>query len=370
MKFYFEHPDTVDNPKTFLTRDHDRGASSLIVKNTASFTTAKFIVAGNIGFENAEIVRPQTITAPDTLLVTPSTKFGHNGDSPITLIEYDKIKVYRSTAGINGTYNLLETIDIAIDADSTYYLDSSGRASYYYKFTYYNSNDTTESDYSDPIAGTGLVFHSLKTLIDRVFSLSGDGKKRLATANEIQNALNEFYTEVQADVAVATRRVDIETQDIPLSPDTDEYDLSANFLVEKGVKLSLDSGSTFNTPVPMYQLDSQGFVEQSYTKYAYLIVNNKIKLDKKPSSGEILRVFYVKATSTLNNQTDTLANLYINHTGMFVKHGVAYCYLKRGERDMYNDLKTDVRISKEAFIKWVKRISNNHPQYGEIAGQN
>ena len=55
---------------------------------------------------------------------------------------------------------------------------------------------------------------------------------------------------------------------------------------------------------------------------------------------------------------------------MFVKHGVAYCYLKRGERDMYNDLKTDVRISKEAFIKWVKRISNNHPQYGEIAGQN
>lgn len=368
MRFYIKHPNILDNPKTYLAQDYVKNQSSIKVKNTQGFSTSSYIVIGNLGFENAEVTLPQTITEPDTLGISPNTLFSHNGDTLITLIEWNKIKIYRSTAGISGTYLLLATVDIDVDADVTYYDDTTGRPTYYYKFSYFNESTNTESDVSDAFAGSGFVFYSKKTLIDRVSSLFGDSKNQFATEDEVGDWLNEFYGIAQTELALASKRSGVSKQDIQLDPDYDEYDLNTDFLVEAAVFLSMDGGKNFKTPVPMQQIDSSGRVIQSNTKYTYTIINNKIILDRKPdSTNEILRVFYNATTATLNNQTDTLSSAFVNHTGMFIKYGLAHYYLKDKNKDMYDLLSKNALDGLKLFISYLKRLSNNHLQYVEIS---
>jgi hypothetical protein len=67
---------------------------------------------------------------------------------------YDQIKVYRSTDGINGTYDELTNVDTRLrileNVDEYVYTDIDGAINYWYKVAYYNSDTANEDDLSEP----------------------------------------------------------------------------------------------------------------------------------------------------------------------------------------------------------------------------
>lgn len=368
MRFYIAHPPVKNNPTTYFAADSNAGSTTITVKNIQGFSANDIVVLGKIGYENAEIVKISSITAPSTMNVT-ATKFPHTIDQPITLIKFDKIKIYKSTTGISGTYSLLSTIDIDIDSDITFY-ETDAATSDYFKFRYYNSYALIEGDWSDAISGAGFTFYSKRTLIDRVLSLFGDTKREFVSDDEVADFLNEFLGVAQTELSVASKRFMLKYTDITLSSQTTEYSLPSDFLMEKAVKVSSDNGKTFPYSCSLKSVDSVGDIVQARVKYGYVIYNDnttsKIMLDNYPVDNEILRVWYVPTPSSLSAETDTLPYPFQNHSTMFVSYALAKCYLKDKNFEMYKALKDDALSMLQGFISYIKRLSTRHLTYSEV----
>jgi len=368
MKFFISHPSTRRNPLTALAADVLGGSSSLTVKNTSGFLTDKFIILGKAGFEQAEILRPTVITPPSTLgTLASNVVFPHNADDKVVLLDSDKINTYRSTTGINGVYEPFSTIDILIDQEMTPFEDTGAQANFYYRWAYLNSITNFETNVSDPIAATGFVFYSAKTMVDRVLSLFGDVESESVGRDEVMDYLNEFYEIAQQENAVVTKRDPITYFDITVENDVAEYALPGDFLMEKAVKVSKDQGRTFPYSAVQQNVDSMGSIFQTNVIYGYSIRNGLIKLDPIPANAsDILRIYYVATPVTLAQQNDTLASPFQNRSVMFVRYGLGMCYLKDKKFDEWTRLRDDSTGKLRDFLSYIKRLQNRHPEFVEI----
>ena len=368
MKIFIYHPYSRDNPYTSLAGDYAAGVTSLQVKNTNGFASNKYAVLGSIGFEQAELVQTGTVTPPSTLAGF-TTVYPHNADSKVIAFDYNQINIYRSTTGINGSYSVLATINIQIDNDTTPYEDTNSQSTYYYKFSYYNSAASLESSLSDPIAATGFVFYSLKTLIDRVLSLFGDTKNEFIQRYEIADYLNEFYERAQRLHAVATRRSNINWTTFTVQSGVDEYVLPGDFLMEKAVKVSQDGGVTWPFNATNINVDHLGSVNNTNVKYGYSIYNNTIKLDPPANnSTDMIKIFYTPMPISLLLQTDALIAPFQNSTSMFVKYALGMAKLK-DSKDDWSDLTGTALSELKEFISYIKQTQSRHPRYSQLVDQ-
>lgn len=88
------------------------------------------------------------------------------------LLQFDQIKVYRSTTGRDGVYSEITgpttRVDLVAGTTLYEYIDASGDSSYWYKFAFYNSTTTNEGSLSEPLQGTGRsgVYATIQDLRD------------------------------------------------------------------------------------------------------------------------------------------------------------------------------------------------------------
>jgi hypothetical protein len=370
MKTYISHPPTRDNADTRFAADYAAGVSSISVKNTSGFAVDNFIVLGKVGFEQAEIIKISTITDNTTLALASNTKFPHSRDTLITLIDYDKIRVYKSSDGISGTYSLETTIEIAIDQDVTSFEDTSALETDYYKFAAYNSVTAVEGGRTDAVASTGFTFYSLATMINRVLSLFGDSNAEFVTRDEVKDYINEKYEVAQHEAALATNRFNISTYTFTVTVAIDDYALPSDFLMEKAVRVSTDGGVKYPYTATMKSLDSLGSVVQNDVRYGYTVYGSYIKLDDPipTNSSDIVKIYYIPTPDSLSDQTDVLQAPFVNASHIFVKYGLAMCYLKDKKVDDYKTLKDDADRLLGQHISFLKRLSNLHPQFVELMG--
>lgn len=161
------NPDTRSLEKTFLSSDHAEGVGDLNVKNNDRFATSQRILIGAAGHERSEVATTDGVTDEEAVSLSGTTKFAHNADDPIYVLEYDKIRFYRSAA-VDGVYSLLATVDIDVDNHDgvTRYDDTTGTSTHWYKVKHYNSVTLAESDFSDPIQAGGYPAGSIGAAID------------------------------------------------------------------------------------------------------------------------------------------------------------------------------------------------------------
>lgn len=367
-KFYIQHPPTKGNQNTYFAADYASGVNSIDVKNTDGFSADEWIVLGRIGFEQAEIIKISAITDNNTLALATNTKFAHNKDSVITLIDFDKVKVYKSTTGASGTFTLVTTVDIEIDHDTTVYEASGVSTTDYFKFSPYNSDSEVEGDKTDAIAGTGYVFYSARTMVDRVLSLFGDANAEFVSRDEVMDYLNEIYEVAQLEAALATERFNVSTQDYTVTADDDTETLPADFLIEVGIKVSTDGGTTFPYDCIQKKLSQLGTVANNNVKYAYAVYGSTLKIsDPIPNnSSDVLRLFYITTPASLSDQTDTLQAPFVNSSHIFVKYALAMCYLKDKKVDEFKELRDDAERKLKQHISYLKRLSNAHPEFASF----
>jgi len=154
-----------------------------------------------MGHEKTEIVSVDAVVVAGTSLTTTATVFNHDADEPVYVLRFDQVKVYRSTTGSSGTFDLLATVAMDVDNATlnTNYQDDNGLSSYYYKISYYHSVTTLESAQSDAIpGGTGFVRNTVGFLVDEILREVQDEAETTTSRTELLGWFNEVSDDLQS----------------------------------------------------------------------------------------------------------------------------------------------------------------------------
>lgn len=194
------NPSTTSLEKSYLTADYPAGVTSIAVRNSDRFVGDSRIMIGELGNENTEIVTMNTASPDGVTLSITATRFPHTAADPVYVLRYDKIKFYRSTSGVEGSYSALSDGTVNIDVDNenlqTAYNDAIGLPIYYYKVSFYNSLTSMESSLSDHIPGSGYSRKQVGTLVQEFLQEIGDEQQEYITVPQIINLLNECNEDI------------------------------------------------------------------------------------------------------------------------------------------------------------------------------
>lgn len=205
VEIFVSPPDINENEKTSVTTDAASGVSSYSVDNGLKFAIGEYIVVGRIGSNKTEInrIHTSTPTTSTTITLTGANTFAHNRGEVITSIPYNQVIIQKSTDG-GSTYSDLVTIDIRVDSTETYYADTTGSSTDYYRVKFYNSASTGESAVSDGIIATGFVDGTVGQIIrSALLSLGETIDGELLTKEFLLQALHEGREEIDNNENVA-----------------------------------------------------------------------------------------------------------------------------------------------------------------------
>lgn len=198
MKLIVTNPSIDTLEKSYLALAYQKNVTAIKVRNNEKFAINKKILIGSLGNERTEIGTVTGAVTPGTDLAIASTVFPHEADDPVYVLKYDKIRIYRSTTGVEGAYDYLDIVTVDVDNAilTTTYDDVNGLSSYYYKFSFYDSVGDIESQLSDPIAATGYPRGTVGALINEFFEEVGDQTQQNMSVQEALNLMNEVNDDV------------------------------------------------------------------------------------------------------------------------------------------------------------------------------
>ena len=250
---------TLGPQKTYLTADCAAAASSSTVENMSGFATGEYVVFGEPGQEQSEIVLLTSVTANTTLGHTTGPVFAHNVETPIYEIGYNQIEIYYSTTE-SGTYTLLTTIGIAVDQEKTIYEDPNATTARWYKVRFKDVADTLYSPYSVPVQGSGWTSDSLRGMTDQILAesgFSGDAETR----ERIRRLLNNEVKQLTQAISKLHTSVLLTYTTQDLTSGTYQYDLPTRFLRFKKVDISFAGGTYYRA---WFQSETEGLPADTY----------------------------------------------------------------------------------------------------------
>jgi len=201
--------DFIKLERTILDADVSAGTDvSLTLLNNDHLAQNEFIVIGQEGSEKAELQQINAaVTAGKTVQVA-TLLFAHKKGEPVTKYRYDKRKFYGATSE-TGTYTELTAdgspVAIQVDDPQGTILEYTGAEGYtYFKSTYYNSQDATETAIADSeavLADESKRYTSLYAIRVQAGLTNNpyinDGRierKRKQAENEINSAIFSRYS--------------------------------------------------------------------------------------------------------------------------------------------------------------------------------
>lgn len=142
--------------------------------------------------------------APGNAITISATIFSHDADTPVYVLDYDKVIFYRSITGVDGNYLKLTEVEMDVDNSTleTVYDDAGGLSSYYYKVSFFNSYTNMETELSDPIPGTGYERGTVGFLLNEFFEEVSDTTQQNMSVTGAIALINE----VNDDVISQSRR--------------------------------------------------------------------------------------------------------------------------------------------------------------------
>jgi hypothetical protein len=258
-----DHPE-VGPQRTRLSADVAAGASSSTVENSTGFAQNTYVVYGALGQELSEIVILTSVTPSTTLGHTAGPVFAHPSRTPLTEIRYNKIRIYRATSE-DGTYSLITTVNITPDEPYTYYSDTSGTSSSWYKTLYFNSTTNIVSDYSSAVQGTGYTTDSLRELTSEVLSDFGDTLAIEISKHQVRRWLRAGVRKLAGKLITVFPDYRRQYTTQALTSGTATYDLPTRFL--SFIRMDINfTGSTASEAkkVEKFEGESEGFPNTSY----------------------------------------------------------------------------------------------------------
>ena len=249
---------------TRLSADVSASATSSTVENNKGFSTGDYVVFGKPGEEKTEIVLLTSTSGNTTLGHTTGPVFDHSARTQVAQIAYNQVEISRASSQ-TGTYSVIATIDLTLDEDYTVYEDASGTSSSWYKVRYKNSNNSTYSDYSDPVQGTGYTRASLRSMTDEILEDFGDPDAKELSRKRIRHYLNAGVRKITQELikCFPDYRRQYTTQ--VLTADQATYDLPDRFLAFNRVDINFDGSDPANAyKVEIFESEAEGQPDTTY----------------------------------------------------------------------------------------------------------
>lgn len=198
-----KNPDINKEQFTTLTNSTAAAATSSTVASNDDFAANDYIVLGNPGENQAEIVLISSVSGNNTVN-HGAAKFAHAPGTAIYKILYNQISLERQANGTGAYSEIAEgKINIDIDARDGFTIISvaAGTTADNFKWRFYNSNGDSYSAYSDVLAGTGTSEQSVAYMLsefraearikdhsavsdDQIIRWFNAGQKRVASNND------------------------------------------------------------------------------------------------------------------------------------------------------------------------------------------
>lgn len=193
---------------SFVGQDVAAAATSITAESGQGFESDLFVLVENPTSEFAEIKQIDSVSSNAITLSSPLL-YAHRQYSALTVLYCDKLRIYRAlnvngTAPVDADFTLIDTIDIDPDQADSQYVDPAGSSDYWYKFTYYNSVNLTETSIAATTAARGggvTDYCSISDIRDEAglstnkhISDSLIARKRLEAQGEINSTLTGLYT--------------------------------------------------------------------------------------------------------------------------------------------------------------------------------
>jgi hypothetical protein len=259
----------INDSNTQLTSTINAGVNSLPVQDVDDFSNSGYVLIGQKGGDTSELLQIGSITTATAIPLTTNTAQGHNQYDPVYPLFGNQIRIYRA-ANVDGTqpadsaFNYgtpYATVAIDYSEPQTTYTDATGGGGYWYKFTYYNSTSTNETDIGSSTAVRGNFTVNYASL-DDIRGAAGfkhatyiDDSKiedaRQAAQDEINGALNAFY-------------------EIPLQPPISDYIRRMTTRLAAGY-LRLDQYSQVSNPA----INGQDMVDEAQEQLEKLILKER-----------------------------------------------------------------------------------------------
>lgn len=190
---------------TELSSNVAAGQKVANVLNAQGLTDDDFYVIGNLGGELSELAQLDSKSG-NALTALANYAQAHKLGDALTKLFGNKIRIYRA-ANVDGTapadadFSLISTFDIEVDQSYTEYIDATGGVDFWYKKTYYNSVNLTETDIADSVAVRGGNYGGYATW-EEVREEAGLTNNRYIPESVYQEKLLAAQSEVNASLRV------------------------------------------------------------------------------------------------------------------------------------------------------------------------
>lgn len=191
--------------KTQLSADVASGQKVANVLNSQGIVDDNFYVLGKLGGELSELAQLDSKSG-NALTALANYANAHKKYDEVTKLFGDKIRLYRA-ANVDGTvpddadFSLLTTLTIEPDQSYTEYNDQTGGSDYWYKKTYYNSADTSETSLADAVPIRGGNYGNYATP-EEVREEAGLTSNRWIPASVYQEKLTMAQSEVNTSLRI------------------------------------------------------------------------------------------------------------------------------------------------------------------------
>lgn len=194
--------------RTTLEAPAAAGDSSIEVTSSQGYTAGQTIYVGTPGREGCERAVVDVVTDETHIATVDPLGLAHSRFEPVVGVLGDRVRIYRAL-NINGevpddgSFSVYATRSIDPDQPTTYYTDSSGNSTYWYKLTYFNETTLNETPLSAASAVRGDDYGHYASLteirraagFEHAYNLQDslvDQKRRQAEA-EVNDTLSSAY---------------------------------------------------------------------------------------------------------------------------------------------------------------------------------
>lgn len=190
----FRLPDGI-NEMTRLTSSVSAAGTTLSVRNTEGFSANDYIVIGDAGNEQSEIVKITTVDS-NTQLTVGAVNFSHDKDDSISFIPYNQIAFYSATTETGAKTKQGANVTISPD-DLVIEVNLASVTSGFVFSRFYNSTTGGWSGYSSAVPVAGFAENSLRYIIDMARLRTQELTEDLVTDDDLLKVAQEATDEIE-----------------------------------------------------------------------------------------------------------------------------------------------------------------------------
>ena len=320
---------------SFLTNNYSSGVSSFYILNASdtSFAADAFLLLGNFGSEDAEVVRISTVDSSTGLItLTTTTKRAHSESSKVSVLPYNQVRFYYTTTATFSTstpltgYVELQAGDwFCVYNDETY---STG----YGWFTFYNSVTAIASQPSNNIPYAGFGSNTTEDILNSVFSLLGNKELKLITREEVLDFVSEGYSKMRNKLNLSNSEYTASGPiTLSITSGTVEYLLESDFddliSITSGLDTSNPGAGGNYTKKPIEWISLKDAYNYTGDDVRYYLRGKYIGFLPTPTESASYIYRYTKKGSRLSSNTDEVD---LPNNGEYIVQDFALyrCYLK------------------------------------------